>query len=119
MGVGRQPVKGNVEEGIVVARLVGDGDVQAQPVVQEGVRRVPVIIAEIPAGVLAQHDHKGRPEQDGQAQEQPFLWRKRAWRGTAAAWSEAEPDLGWRKVLTRRQARRKAERSAASPEDAG
>ena len=62
-------IKGNVEKGIVVAGLMGDGDVERPAVVEEGVRRVPVIIAEIPARVLAQDDHKARPEQDGQAQE--------------------------------------------------
>ena len=52
-------------------------------VVEEGVRRVPVIIAEVPAGVLAQDDHKARPEQDGQAQKRQFpAGQKGAGRGT-------------------------------------
>ena len=49
--------------GIVIAGLMGNGDVKPQPVVQKGVRRVPVIRAEVPAGVLAQH-HSQKPAQN-------------------------------------------------------
>ena len=68
-GVGRQPVEGNIEIGIVVAGLVRHGHVDAEAVVQQGIGRIPMIVAEIPAGVLAQQDDKGRPEQDAKAQE--------------------------------------------------
>ena len=48
-------------EGIVVARLMRHRDVEAHAVVQEGVRDVPVIIAEIPARVLAQTESRSPP----------------------------------------------------------
>ena len=118
MGVDRQPVVGNVEEGIVVARLMGDDHVQRLAVIEEGVRRVPVIIAEVPAGVLAQDDHERRPEQSGEQQERRLFGRKQAGCGigTGGVMREAEPDLGWRKVLTRGQGQGEGEGSqAASP----
>ena len=70
MGMGGQPVKGNVEKGIVIAGLMRDRHVDAHAVIQEGIGRVPVIIAEVPAGVLAQHHDEAGPEQDRQAQKQ-------------------------------------------------
>ena len=50
-------------------------DVYRHPVVQQGVGRVPVIVAEIPAGVLAQQDDKPRPEQEPQTKERIFAGR--------------------------------------------
>ena len=91
MGVRGQPVEGNVEEGIVVARLMRDRDVDAHAVVQEGVRRVPVIIAEVPARVLAQDDHKARPEQQRPGRKThirgPSGGRARVMGGLADTWA--------------------------------
>ena len=70
--VRREPVERNVEERIVVARLMRDGDVDPQAVVQEGVGDVPVVVAEIPGRVLAQIDDQAGPERDGRGQEQPL-----------------------------------------------
>ncbi len=72
MGVGGQQIKRDVEEGIVIARLMGDGDVQRLAMIEKGVRRIPVVVAEIPAGVLAQNDDETGPEQDGQDQKGQF-----------------------------------------------
>ena len=80
---------------------MGDDDVQRLAMIEEGVRRVPVIIAEIPAGVLAQDDHEGRPEQDGDgrkasslAEEQAGRSLRRGGAGGRRHGRDSEPELG-------------------------
>ncbi len=53
-----------------------DGDIDAHAPVQERVRDVPVIIAEVPRHVLAvRHDEHG-PAEDERGEKQPFCWRE-------------------------------------------
>ncbi len=87
--MGRQPIEGQVEIGIVVAGLVRHHDVQGHAMVQQGIGRVPMVIAEVPAGVLAQQDDKSRPKQQRQAKECIFAGRK------AVGWGHKawEPEL--------------------------
>ena len=71
--VRRQQVERDVLERIVVGGLVRDEHVDALAPVQERVRDVPMVIAEIPGRVLAQPQDVAAPEGDRDAEEQPFL----------------------------------------------
>ena len=71
-----QPVIGDVEQRIVIGRLMRHRDVEAHPSVQEGEGRIPMVIAEVPRHVLAEGDHEQGPAEDDQAEEQHFPWRQ-------------------------------------------
>src|ERR1051325_8074760 len=81
----RQKVEGDVEEGIVISRLVRDRDIEPQPSMQESIGDVPVVVAEVPRHVLAaEHDEYRPGENDGREKEQSPKRKPAAarwWRG--------------------------------------
>ena len=72
MCVSREPVERNVEEGIVERRLMRDGHVEGHASVQERVRDVPMVVAEVPRAVLAARNDEDRPEGDDAREIEPL-----------------------------------------------
>ena len=69
--MGTNPKKRHVEKRVVIGRVMGDGDVEAEPAGQQGIGIVPVIILEIPAGLLAIEYRPDGKQRQSQESEQP------------------------------------------------
>ena len=59
-----KPVERHVYVRIVIGRLMGDCDVDAHASVQQGIGDIPMVVAEIPGGVLAEPHDVSRANHD-------------------------------------------------------